>query len=104
MNFKPPTVLALAASAAPFAAAGPIAYALCQTGAPFPQPGPTLLIPVARLQHACSFVLCCCRLRFWYSGCRCCASRHPGVQRWLGRLHDGVRCHGTHCPDPLSER
>ncbi|KAF8131977.1 hypothetical protein EV363DRAFT_1329574 [Boletus edulis] len=32
MNFKSLAALTLAASAAPLAAAGPLAYALCQTG------------------------------------------------------------------------
>ncbi|KAI9568904.1 hypothetical protein HD554DRAFT_2021511 [Boletus coccyginus] len=32
MNFKSLAALTLTASAAPFAAAGPLAYAICQTG------------------------------------------------------------------------
>ena len=100
MNLKSLAALTLAASAVPLATAGPLAYALCQTGA-FP---PTIIRlcthVITRLQRACSLVLRCCR--FHFRGDHCCgAPRHHGLQRWVGNLHGSVCCDSTHCPNPL---
>ena len=101
MNFKYLTALTLAASAAPLATAGPLAYALCQTGA-FP---PTIIQlcthDITRLQRACSCVLWWCRFHF-RGDHRCGAPRHLGVQCWPGHLHGSVCCDSAHCTYPLN--
>ena len=101
MNLKSLAALTLAASAAPLAVAGPLAYALCQTGVFLPTIIRLRTHDIIRLQLACSRVLRCCRFHL-RGDPPCSAPRHHQVQCGPGNLHGSVCCCDTPCPNPLS--